>query len=200
MDLFCGCHLFSFIYWTLYGNIHKVVFDEHFLNNVNISTCRILGRWERRLCNTDILELHQIADQCLNCVTTGWLFLNCRLQPPIKENRWPPIKIANATIDASSFKITSSLSPLILIALSLGCLKFYVFWNSSLICSPTISTGEIFSQVVAITCVNSFLAVLLFQTRMCYILHLLCNFVHLFVYFCHIIKYVMFCKRKAYEG
>ena len=93
----------------------------------------ILGRWDRRPCNTDILELHQIADQCLNCVTTGWLFLNCRLQPPIKENRWPPIKIANATIDASSFKITSSLSPLILIALSLGCPKFYVFWNSSLI-------------------------------------------------------------------
>ena len=133
MDLFCGCHLFSFIYWTLYGNIHKVVFDEHFLNNVNISTCKILGRWDRRPCNADILELHQIADQCLNCVTTGWLFLNCRLQPPIKENRWPPIKIANVTIDASSFKITSSLSPLILIALSLGCPKFYVFWNSSLI-------------------------------------------------------------------
>ena len=181
MDLFCGCHLFSFIYWTLYGNIHKVVFDEHFLNNVNISTCRILGRWDRRPCNTDILELHQIADQCLNCVTTGWLFLNCRLQPPIKENRWPPIKIANATIDASRFKSTSSLSPLILIALSLGCPKFYVFWNS-FPNSPTISTGEIFSPVVAITCVNSFLAVLLFQTRMCYILHLLCNFVHLFMY------------------
>ena len=199
MDLFCGCHLFSFIYWTLYGNIHKVVFDEHFLNNVNISTCKILGRWDRRPCNADILELHQIADQCLNCVTTGWLFLNCRLQPPIKENRWPPIKIANATIDASSFKITSSLSPLILIALSLGCPKFYVFLKL-FPNSPTISTGEIFSPVVAITCVNSFLAVLLFQTRMCYTLHLLCYFVHLFVYFCHIIKYVMFCKTKACEG
>ena len=164
---------------------------------MNISTFfnTILGRWDRRPCNTDILELHQIADQCLNCVTTGWLFLNCRLYPPIKENRWPPIKIANATIDASSFKITSSLSPLILIALSLGCPKFYVFWNSSY-CQHRWN----FSPVVAITCVNSFLAVLLFQTRMCYTLHLLRYFVHLFVYFCHIIKYVMFCKRKACEG
>ena len=168
---------------------------------MNISTFfnTILGRWDRRPCNTDILELHQIADQCLNCVTTGWLFLNCRLQPPIKENRWPPIKIANATIDASIFKSTSSLLPLILIALSLVCPKSYVFWNSSLANGPSISIGEIFSPVVAITCVNSFLAVLLFQTRMCYILHLLCNFVHLFVYFCHIIKYVMFCKTKACE-